>query len=133
MSADRTTLKAPAGDGDVGAGPISAPGGGADPDALRSPARPAPGWRRNPVLRLLWFLAPVLTFVLLIAAWALGVVLFDVPDYLLPAPQDVLPRLWEDRSLLWDNSLVTIQEVLYGFGLTIITAIPLGLLIALSA
>ena len=34
--------------------------------------------------------------------------------------------------LLWIHSLVTLTEILLGFGLTVVTAIPLGLLIALS-
>jgi len=38
-----------------------------------------------------------------------------------------------DAPLLWRHSEVTLIEILMGFGLTIVTAIPLGLLIALSA
>ena len=34
--------------------------------------------------------------------------------------------------MLWTHSQVTLTEILLGFGLTIVTAIPLGLLIALS-
>ena len=34
--------------------------------------------------------------------------------------------------MLWTHSLVTLTEIVLGFGLTVVTAIPLGLLIALS-
>lgn len=96
-------------------------------------APPLPQHRRaNPLLRLLWTLAPALTFVLLLVAWGLGVSVFKVPSYLLPPPTDVLQRLAEDRSIFWQNAQVTIQEIVLGFALTIVTAIPLGLLIALS-
>ena len=37
-----------------------------------------------------------------------------------------------DASLLWAHSKVTLTEILLGFGLTVVTAIPLGLVIALS-
>ena len=36
------------------------------------------------------------------------------------------------RRMLWTHSQVTLTEILLGFGLTVVTAIPLGLLIALS-
>ena len=89
--------------------------------------------RKNPIVRVMWALAPAVTFVLLLVAWGVGVTAFKVPEYLLPAPKDVIERLVDDRSLLWTDALVTIQEIVLGFGLTIVTAIPLGLLIALSA
>ena len=41
-------------------------------------------------------------------------------------------RLVSDAGMLWDNTLVTMTEILLGFGLTLVTAIPLGLAIALS-
>src|SRR5215470_3219751 len=48
-------------------------------------------------------------------------------------PGSVFSRLVTDAGLLWTHSQVTLIEILLGFGLTIVTAIPLGLLIALSA
>lgn len=76
---------------------------------------------------------PVLTFLTLLTGWW-GVVEFgDVPEYLLPAPQDVLPRIVEDWSQMLRHGINTVQEIAAGFGLTIVTAIPIGLLLALSA
>ena len=34
--------------------------------------------------------------------------------------------------MLWNHSVVTLTEIMLGFGLTVLTAIPLGLVIALS-
>ncbi len=102
----------------------------ADPDA--APRRSSAAWRRSWPFRILWASLPALVFVALIAAWWLGVTLFNVPAYLLPAPQDVLPRMISARQSLWNNSLVTIEEIILGFLLSVVTAIPLGLLIALS-
>ncbi|MBL8669482.1 MAG: ABC transporter permease [Alphaproteobacteria bacterium] len=73
-----------------------------------------------------------MVFVALVAAWAVAVHVYEVPAYLLPPPQDVLPRIAEDRVSLLNHSLVTIQEIVLGFALSIVSAIPMGLLIALS-
>jgi NitT/TauT family transport system permease protein len=103
----------------------------------RTPSPPAPaqpvrltGWQRAG--RVLWSCAPVLTFAALIGLWALIVPVFDIPPYLLPSPGEVIPRIWNDRALLWTNSQVTLSEIAAGFALSTVTAIPLGLLIALS-
>jgi NitT/TauT family transport system permease protein len=75
---------------------------------------------------------PALVFIALIAAWWAAVAVLKVPAFLLPPPEDVLPRIWEGRQSLSGHSLVTIEEIVMGFGLSVVTAIPLGLLIALS-
>jgi NitT/TauT family transport system permease protein len=84
------------------------------------------------LIRFLNALLPAVVFVALIAAWWAAVEIAKVPSYLLPPPQDVLPRLVSDRESFAAHSWVTIQEILLGFALSVITAIPLGLLIALS-
>src|SRR5712671_904057 len=84
------------------------------------------------IRRIGWNLLPPLTFVGIVALWWGAVELFKIPAYLLPGPQSVFARLVTDAGLLWTHSKVTLTEILLGFGLTIVTAIPLGLLIALS-
>lgn len=79
-----------------------------------------------------WNLLPPLTFVAIVALWAGSIRLFGIPAYLLPGPGGVFERLITDAGLLWSNALVTLSEIVLGFGLTIVTAIPLGLVIALS-
>jgi NitT/TauT family transport system permease protein len=99
----------------------------ADRDAARKPRR-----RRGALFTILWGSLPALVFVALIALWWAAVEIIKVPAYLLPPPQDVLPRLVTSRQTLWNHTLVTLQEIILGFGLSVVTAIPLGLLIALS-
>jgi len=94
-------------------------------------ARPSKGIRF--ARRLAWNLLPPLTFAGIVALWWGGVELFKIPAYLLPGPGPVFTRLVTDAGLLWTHSQVTLIEIMLGFGLTIVTAIPLGLLIALSA
>ena len=101
-------------------------------DAFR--ARPSGrGSRRARRLRqIAWNLLPPLTFVGIVGLWWGAVEAFSIPAYLLPGPGKVFSRLVTDAGLLWNHSHVTLTEILLGFGLTVLTAIPLGLLIALS-
>jgi NitT/TauT family transport system permease protein len=82
--------------------------------------------------RIAWASAPVLTFVVLIVLWGVLVAVFRVPDYLVPAPQAVIPKLIQARQALWANTLTTLNEIVIGFVITVALSIPLGLLIALS-
>lgn len=90
--------------------------------------------RRRP--SMVWRIAretlPAWVFFALIAAWWAAVWILKVPAFLLPPPEDVVPRIWESRQSLTNHSLVTIQEIVLGFGFSVVTAIPIGLLIALS-
>jgi NitT/TauT family transport system permease protein len=99
-------------------------------------ASPAPVAKRSSLagrlLAVLWAGMPALMFVALIVLWWAAVAIFKAPAYLLPPPQDVLPRIVSSRQSLWNHSLVTLQEIIMGFGLSVMTAIPMGLLIALS-
>jgi NitT/TauT family transport system permease protein len=79
-----------------------------------------------------WNVLPPLTFLAMVGLWWGAVELFKIPAYLLPGPGSVFSRLVTDASLLWMHSQVTLTEILLGFGLTVLAAIPLGLLIALS-
>jgi len=92
--------------------------------------------RRNSGLRLLrdvlWNLIPPATFVAIVALWALSVDIFNIPSYLLPAPDAVFRLLIEQAPMLLTNTKVTMLEIVLGLGLTLLTAIPLGLVIALS-
>jgi NitT/TauT family transport system permease protein len=84
------------------------------------------------VRRIVWASAPVLTFVALIVLWGVLVAVFGVPDYLVPAPQAVIPKLVQARQALWQNTVITLREIVIGFAITVVLSIPLGLVIALS-
>ena len=84
------------------------------------------------VRRIAWNLLPPLTFVGIVGLWWAAIEVFKIPAYLLPGPGGVFSRLVTDAALLWTHSKVTLTEILLGFGLTVVTAIPLGLVIALS-
>jgi len=82
--------------------------------------------------RRLWSLVPVATFAGIVLVWGLAVWLLQIPSYLLPSPVAVFETLVSDWPELWSNAVVTITEIVAGFLITIVVAIPLGLLIALS-
>jgi len=64
----------------------------------------------------------------LLGGWELYADLGGVDDFILPAPSQIATALWDDRSLLWSNLLVTAQEV----GLGILLALVLGFLLAVA-
>ncbi len=103
--------------------------------AADSPAdtvRKRPSKMARRVRFIAWNLLPPLTFVAMVGLWWAAVEAFKIPAYLLPGPERVFARLVTDSGLLWTHSKITLTEILFGFGITIVTAIPLGLLIALS-
>src|SRR5262249_42483183 len=108
-----------------------------DDSAHAAPAVPSPGigprtkFARN-ALRVGWNLLPPLTFVGIVFLWSWSVSFFRIPTYLLPGPGAVFGRIISDAAMLWDNAMITMAEIVVGFGLTLLTAIPLGLVIALS-
>jgi NitT/TauT family transport system permease protein len=103
------------------------------PNGIPEPSQPPKNWS------LAWFFLrvareslPALVFIALIVLWWSAVAVFKVPSFLLPPPEDVLPLIWEKRISMIGHSWVTIHEIILGFGLSVVTAIPTGLLIALS-
>ena len=73
-------------------------------------------------------LAPALLILALLGAWEAYAILGGVDDFILPAPSDIAEALWTDRALLWDNLLVTAQEV----GLGVLAALVLGFGLAVA-
>ncbi len=69
---------------------------------------------------------------LLIGAWEAYCSLSGIDPLVLPAPHEVAQALWEDRGLLWDNLLVTAQEVVLGIGLAAVTGLGCAVAVHLS-
>jgi putative hydroxymethylpyrimidine transport system permease protein len=63
----------------------------------------------------------------LLGAWELYARLGPVDDFILPAPDQVASSLWHDRGLLFDNLLVTGQEMLLGLLLALVAGTTLAL------
>ena len=76
---------------------------------------------------------PVLAiFVVVFALWEVGVRALDVPDYILPSPLVIAAKIVVAWQLLLTNALVTLQEILLGFSLSVVIAIPLAVAVVYS-
>jgi NitT/TauT family transport system permease protein len=75
---------------------------------------------------------PIISFGTILLVWELVARLSDIPDYMLPSFTQVVERGWEARELLIDQGAWTILEIVGGFALSAVIAIPLGMLIVMS-
>jgi len=64
-----------------------------------------------------------------VAVWQALVIILSPPRYVLPAPADVLAVFWRQPQYLFDNTLVTLSEIVAGFaaGASIGIAVAFGL------
>jgi NitT/TauT family transport system permease protein len=74
----------------------------------------------------------VLVFILVTAAWQIFVRVTDTPAYTLPAPSDIGEKLLAmlQTPSFWRDVWVTLQETFWGFLLSIVIAVTLGVLIS---
>ena len=75
---------------------------------------------------MMTWLIPAAILAGLLVAWELWVQLADVPKWQLPAPSAIGKELGASRDLLWDHTLVTLQEIVIGF----LAALVAGLVLA---
>jgi putative hydroxymethylpyrimidine transport system permease protein len=90
-------------------------------------------------MRRLWtYAAPTAVILLLLGGWELAARwdlisnALSIEEFLVPAPSDVAESLWRDRSLLADDSWVTLREVLLGFACALVSGLAFALVLHLS-
>ena len=93
--------------------------------------------REISVLQKFWaktqgFFYPFFTLLLLVAFTEAIVKIFNIRDFVLPAPSQVFDSLIASWPYLWLNTKPTLFVVLVGFTLSLCTAVPIGILIASS-
>lgn len=77
----------------------------------------------------LWtILNSVLSIVIFLALWEGLIRLFDAPVWLVPKPSDFLGRFLVDYPEIFRNALATSVTLAAGFGLGVVIAVPLALL-----
>src|ERR1700742_3441144 len=92
----------------------------------------APASRRLAGRTVLRVLLPVALIAALIGAWQIAAANGAIADalnlepFLVPSPAEVGDALWSSRSVLWENTWVTLREILVGLGIGVV----LGLLLA---
>ena len=73
---------------------------------------------------------PIIAIALLMFVWEGAVHLFQIPDYLLPPPSDVLAQISGHARILTNHALATLSVILSGFLLSATIGIPLALAIS---
>jgi putative hydroxymethylpyrimidine transport system permease protein len=68
----------------------------------------------------------------LLGAWELYVDLGGADSLILPAPHAIAQSLYDDRSLLWSNFLVTAEEVVLGVAVAAVAGLAFAIAIHLS-
>ena len=81
---------------------------------------------------LMRVLAPIALAVVLLAAWQIAVVLYDVPPYLVPSPLRIAQTMVEDRGLLLGSLWVTAQIALTALAIAVAIGVAVALLFAQS-
>lgn len=76
---------------------------------------------------------PMITLCIVLGAWELSVHVFEISLYILPAPSDIIFAILENQQVLWDHSMVTLQEALIGLSLATILAMLIAILMDLSS
>lgn len=78
------------------------------------------------------FFHGLIVFVGTLVLWWVITIVFDFKRYILPSPLVVAQSLWEGRAYLFNNTLITIFEIMLGFILGIAAGMTLALLLMLS-
>lgn len=92
---------------------------------------------RRPVERagrrdLTGWLIPALLLMLTVVIWEAWVWIDDTPAWFMPAPSAIAEETVSSRSLLWEHTWTTLQEVLLGYVIALVIGITTALLIAFS-
>jgi ABC-type nitrate/sulfonate/bicarbonate transport system permease component len=80
---------------------------------------------------------PILVIVGLVAIWQAAASTGAIADalhldpYLVPSPVEVAESLWQSRSLLAENTWVTLKEVLLGFGCALVAGLAFAVVLHL--
>ncbi len=90
------------------------------------------GWFGRKALGLIERSAAPLFALLLIVIWQVAAVYARIPELILPTPIEILQRMMADYHLLLSDSLVTLSEVVVGFGAAVTIGVPLALMIFYS-
>ena len=75
---------------------------------------------------------PVIAMIAVLILWSAAVEVFSIPEYLLPAPLDVVRRIGRDWHVLARNGAYTLQSVLIGFSAGVLIGVPLAFAVVLS-
>jgi NitT/TauT family transport system permease protein len=82
--------------------------------------------------RLQKALTPIAGVLVFLAAWQIGVMVYKVPPYLLPAPTEIAQTFVGEFPRLLHHGWVTTYEMLLGYAMAVAIAVPLAVAITSS-
>jgi NitT/TauT family transport system permease protein len=100
-------------------------------DALERPAVPSVSLARR-TWTATW--PKLVAIAVLLGVWQVVVWSHWKPDYVLPGPTEVLPRLWQDLhdATTWKAIGITLRRAGYGFAISVVLGTILGLAVSRS-
>jgi NitT/TauT family transport system permease protein len=75
---------------------------------------------------------PLVVTVVVIVAWELAVELFEVSEFVLAKPTEIIAELSDSSALLREAAGYTLKEIVLGFALSAVVGIAIALLLAAS-
>ena len=75
---------------------------------------------------------PYISIIILLVIWEIAVKVFELPSYLLPPPSEIARVMVERVQDLLKHSWITAYEMLMGYFLAIVVAIPMAIAITAS-
>lgn len=84
------------------------------------------------MIRYLSYIAPLLTFAILLILWEFLVILNKIPLYILPAPSDIFSSLLVNYKDLFSSAFVTLRITIIAFAIASFLAISLAILFSQS-
>lgn len=85
------------------------------------------------VFMFMWDSSPAIGLVVFILVlWEVLSVRGILKSYIAPPPSDVLGAIFSNLPIFWNNTWVTIKEVIFGYAVGLGAGIPLGIAIAYS-
>lgn len=98
-------------------------------EARHSPGRIRPGLQLFNQKWISALIYPVISVLFLLGLWQSLISVFGVPLWLLPGPFDFLARFFSDFELIFHHALATSKNLLLGFMVGVVVAVPLALII----
>ena len=72
------------------------------------------------------YLYPLITFICILLVWQFIVVKYEIPQYIMPTPTDIIKVFGSDHANLQMHAIVTLKESVLGFVFSILLALIIG-------
>lgn len=91
------------------------------------------GIMMNKIYNILkYYYLPIIAVVFIIVLWEFIVKLFHIPPYILPSVSNILEEFAGNFLTIWQHTVYTAKEILVGYMISIVIAVPLSIIIAFS-